>query len=372
MAKTKHIFKVPDYSLLKLDSKTYTKDYRNAIWYLHYEASAATLKSATLKWIKNNTSYDVKDLSSLSDSDFSIIGKYCTILNAGGQLPSHANFVESHIEKIFQSIKKEEITEIVEEPEPKIEHDSCKVKKISIQDRIKSQAYKACGEIEGLIDQFYSNPSEFVVSQQEIESLFKKSEIKSHHVKYITEIYSTNKKELEELSAGKSEQLNEGYNFLTKRDINKAIKLFNLIIETASSSKIVTVKKRAKKQKPLDISKLVKSFKYLEKSTDLNLESINPVHIVGAKEVWVFNTKSRKLGKYIALDTTGLSIKGTTITNFSEKSIEKTIRKPEEYFKNIKKISKKAKEKLFVDTKSVETKLKGRTNEHCIILEVIK
>ena len=69
---------------------------------------------------------------------------------------------------------------------------------------------------------------------------------------------------------------------------------------------------------------------------NINLQ-VYPTQIVGANELWVFNIKTRKIGKYVASNIdpkgmqrqgSGLSVKGTTIIGYNEtESIQKTLRK---------------------------------------------
>ena len=103
----------------------------------------------------------------------------------------------------------------------------------------------------------------------------------------------------------------------------------------------------------------------------LGIASQNPADIIGAKEVWVYNTKTRKLGKYVALDAAGLDVKGTSILNFLEKdSVEKTLRKPEQQIKDFKASGKVALRKFLENINAVDVKLKGRMNENIIILKI--
>jgi hypothetical protein len=101
------------------------------------------------------------------------------------------------------------------------------------------------------------------------------------------------------------------------------------------------------------------------------LVSINPADIVGAGELWVYNTKSRKLGKYVAKEFAELSVKGTSIINFDEnKSVQKTLRKPEEQLKEFKAAGKVQLRKFLDDIKAVDIKLNGRINEEIILLRI--
>jgi len=92
---------------------------------------------------------------------------------------------------------------------------------------------------------------------------------------------------------------------------------------------------------------------------------------VGAKELWIFNTKTRKLGKYVAKEFSELTVKGTSIVNFDEaKSVQKTLRKPEEQLKEFKSAGKVQLRKFLEDIKAVDIKLNGRINEDTILLKV--
>jgi hypothetical protein len=99
--------------------------------------------------------------------------------------------------------------------------------------------------------------------------------------------------------------------------------------------------------------------------------SINPTDIIGSQELWVFNTKTRKVGKYVAAEFSELSVKGTGIINFDESnSVQKTLRKPEEQLKEFKDSGKVQLRKFLEDIKAVDIKLNGRINEDTILLKV--
>lgn len=105
----------------------------------------------------------------------------------------------------------------------------------------------------------------------------------------------------------------------------------------------------------------------MKEFAELNLKSCRPEHILAASELWVYNTKYRRIQVYKAeLDVLG--VKGTTIIGFSLKdSMSYTLRKPEEFFKSAS-ISKRA---LNAAIKKLTTKPStpnGRINEECILL----
>jgi hypothetical protein len=99
--------------------------------------------------------------------------------------------------------------------------------------------------------------------------------------------------------------------------------------------------------------------------------SIDPAKLVGATELWVFNTKYNVLAHYVA-GNGGLSLKGTTLQNFNESSLQKKLRKPTDVLPNITGSTAKAAERAFTSLKTKENAPNGRINEFCVILRAVK
>jgi hypothetical protein len=115
---------------------------------------------------------------------------------------------------------------------------------------------------------------------------------------------------------------------------------------------------------------LVAKVKYKATDDRYKLVSIKPEDAVQSLELWVFNAKTRKLGCYVASDTAALSIKGTSIINFNEaKSVAKTVRKPEEFLKDVKGLPKTKLRRLYESINGVETKMNGRINADILLLK---
>lgn len=133
------------------------------------------------------------------------------------------------------------------------------------------------------------------------------------------------------------------------------------------------VKKAAKKarvKKAPSKEKIVSKLKFAKENKPLKIVSINPADIVGASELWIYNVKTRKLGKYLAASYQTLSVKGTSIIGFdADKSISKTLRKPEEQLKEFAKAGKVALRTFLKDIKAVEAKLNGRIGVDILLLK---
>jgi len=176
-------------------------------------------------------------------------------------------------------------------------------------------------------------------------------------------------------------QLKEGYSHLSKKDIANYVAALESLVDACmfvvDTSKAV---RKPRKAKPKSADKLIVKLNYLKADNTLNLASINPTDIIGANELWIYNTKSRKIGRYVASnidpkgmkrDGTGLSIKGTTIVGYDEAlSIMKTLRKPAEQLKEFKAAGKVALRKFLDDIKTTEARLNGRINGETILLKV--
>ena len=131
------------------------------------------------------------------------------------------------------------------------------------------------------------------------------------------------------------------------------------------------VNRAPRKTKAKPVEKIISKMKFLKQDDKLKLVSINPADVLGAKELWVFNIKTRKIGKYVAAEFQELGVKGTSITGFNESvSVQKTLRKPEEQLKEFKAAGKVQLRKFLEDIKAVDIKLNGRINEDTILLKV--
>jgi hypothetical protein len=110
---------------------------------------------------------------------------------------------------------------------------------------------------------------------------------------------------------------------LSKQNFEKYKTTVQGIIEAFS----IVTERKPRALKPVDLSKLVSKVKYLEDCPNLGLKSINPVEILGAKYVLLFDTKYRKLQLIIAEDK--LTVRGSTIYGINKDiSISKMVKFP--------------------------------------------
>jgi hypothetical protein len=87
----------------------------------------------------------------------------------------------------------------------------------------------------------------------------------------------------------------------------------------------------------------------------------------------VYNTKYKKLTKYLAVGPAGIQIKGTTLLGWDvETSISKSLRKPDESIQSLLSAGKVAIRSFMEGLKTASSKPNGRLNEQTILLRVIK
>lgn len=356
----------PDFKKIKKDSKTFKLDFDTAMYYAHYELSSQNLKDECLKYAKAKK-LAFKEIESHSVYDFASIGKICYIINRGGEAPDNwQEYTDAALAKLAQECVKVEVA---------IDLDSTEQKSVvSIQDRMRDQAAVVSAEFDGWVDEFITDPQGFKPDSYNPYSIMVKAELKAGHARFIPKFYAREKRETEMIVSGTADaQLSEGYGCYTKAQLKKLLKLYetiesaaNMIIDSSKSAR----KPRAKKA--VSVDKVVDKLKFRKEDSALSIVSINPRDIVGAQELWVYNTKTCKLGRYIACDSKGLSVKSATILNYTELSIEKTLRKPEIQLKEFKAAGKVALRTFMDKIGTIDTKLKSRINENHVLLKVIK
>ena len=228
------------------------------------------------------------------------------------------------------------------------------------------------GEIEGSIDDCFSVRDFKTVFDP--YDLMRSLDIKGAHTKHIVPVYQKKLEEIEEALKGKDDQLVEGYSFLSKKELKEYASLLKRVIDDcAKIAHTAKLTRAPRKKKTKSVDKIIEKLQYKKEDSEYKAASINPVDIIGAVQLWVFNTKTRKLGCYNATDSGGLNIKGTTLINFNEEnSMQKTVRKPEIVLPATLKAGKVALRKVLTDINAVEQALTGRINSDIILLRVIK
>jgi hypothetical protein len=173
---------------------------------------------------------------------------------------------------------------------------------------------------------------------------------------------------------GKNDQLREAYSSWKKPKLKAYMEFVRSIISAAETRTTIvkaTRKPRKKKEKPA--SALVSKLKYKVKDETLKLDSVDPKQIIGCNQLWIFNTKYRTLGVYNAMGPAGLSVKGSTLVGFDEKTSQiKTLRKPAEQLKKLQEGGKIVLRKFMDEIKCKPKTATGRINNETVLVRIIK
>lgn len=326
-------------------------------WYTEHATEKQLLKYAIEYLVKKECKAGVLAVNKASDYEIRQLGIICRLANNEQPLSDkHIQFITDTVDTLVRKYKvvKEKKVELVEAPS----------NVISIQQRMEEKAHDLAAEIDAEIDDFVMNKS----STFSTKNYLLANSVAAPIAKRIGEFYVDQLDEIREAIAGDDDQLVEGYSNFTKRELKKFADFIDGII-TDCQQQVQTAKatRAPRKRKEVPASKQVAKMKFMKEFAELELKSVNPANIIGSSEVWIYNTKYRKVTVYRAENGT-VAVKGTTIIGFSVKESQTLmLRKPEEFFKGLS-LGKRALSNAMKKLTTKPTVPNGRINEECIIL----
>jgi hypothetical protein len=365
-----------------------TKTWQGAHYFVHYEIESKDWLNVCKTYIKKK--YDKKIVAAINKlPDWKVGGKSHYALAAYCE-QHHPHLIPDHyvgkFDKWVMGLA-EEGAKVVEQKKQE-EKSKKNVYVPSIQERIRDQAIETCDAIEEWLDGFIKDKKTFDPKGFDFAKHFAKYKVTQAHARKIKSFYQNEYEEAQliqklptpgeinrckdEFEKDQLQQLREGYNHLTKKDA----KTYLTALETLHGACSVVIDAAKANRKPRKKAapskeKMIAKVQYKERDDKLQIVSVNPLDLIDAQEVWVYNTKTRKLGKYMAAEHATIKVKGTTLQFYDEKtSIQKTLRKPEETLKEFKKASKVKLRKFLDEIKTTDIKLNGRLNADTVILKV--
>ena len=301
------------------------------------------------------------DAAEILKNKSTTFGFICRIISNGGSLPAKNQiWFDNEVKDVCNALKVEtKVEDVVKDDKP------------NIQDRLKEKASLCIGELEGQIDDMILSKFKSTV---EPYSVFHTMGIKGAHTKSILEWAKKVRAEYDDVLTTKDADVKEGYSNFTKQNMKKIIAYCDqVILDCNRVSEVSTKSRKPRKRKVKSPDELVKKIKICAEFKELNLKSVPTTSIVGANQLWVYNTKTRKLGVYNAEDAGGLSVKGSSIINFAEKkSVQKKLRKPEVMLPDVLNGGKVFLRNVIDSIRAVESPLNGRLNADTILLKVAK
>lgn len=286
------------------------------------------------------------------------LGWLCRLVTNGNNVGEYGDkFIKTHMKKVL-------VTQ-VEEP---VTVDATPT--VSIQDRLKEKVGEIAVDLEAALDDYVL--SDFKTMPAPMSVMHDRA--KGMHAQKLIEHFKKRRIEFDDVLNTDDKDLREGYSNFTKPQLKKLVAFCDAVITDAlkiAGEAKVNRKKPKRKQKTPD--QLVTKLNFCKEDDTYKLKSIAPRDIVGALQLWVFNVKTRKLGVYHAEDAGGLSVKNSSLLNYSEsKSIHKIIRKPEATIPTVMKGGKVVLKNLLGEIASKDSPLSGRINADTILLRVVK
>jgi hypothetical protein len=328
-------------------------EYANALTWYNYMCTTSESREYIKDYLKNKgRTVELKLFNKVPDSWVPTTAAWVArIMSRGTKVTAETNhFFES---KLSECLKKS-VVEKFDQPEKVV---------VSIQQRMREKTSEIIGDIEHILDK----GEEFSLYEW-----LKSNEVPAAYSPQIVAFYSPWLDELLEAATEPDEQLKEAYSHMTKKQLKERIVFINKIIEDAQRYGDNKKKTRApRKPRTVSIEKKLKNLKFQKEDKTFKIASVNPEKIIGAQELWTFNTKYKTLSVFRALDRGGLQIKGTTLIGYDEQNsfTKRTGRKPEEYVKKVLDGGKLVLRKVMEGLK--DAPLAFRINENTILLRVI-
>ena len=358
---------------LKMEEAEFDHYLRQSLRYYNYFYSSKELKKYLIDWLKQTAGVAHK-LDAATITRFAKSTDGYTPLTAPALIKAHTKGMplrEREIKYIIGAVTKALALDDADVKVVEVVADKTKpaVKVPTIQDRMNEIMKTHILHFEELEDSLYEGNT---VDPKAYEYLSGKA-VPQAMLGKIQAVFERRYAEITEAKTTKDEDLKDAYAYMKTADWKRYDAFYTKLFEgIAQYGQVKKATKKAAVRKPPQKEKLVAKLKYMKNDPTTKLVSVSPVDIIGAQELWVYNTKTRKLGKYVAEEMGGaLGVKGTAITGFNEsKSVQKTLRKPEVQLKEFMSAGKIELRKFLDNIKATDIKLNGRINPDTILLKV--
>lgn len=268
-------FRWYNYMNTKTEAREYLQDYFKA---QGQDTNLQMLKSIPEVWISNTA------------------GWYARILNRGGILSKcHVQKLKLRLTEMFS---KSTLSKLQLEPA---------VEEVSVKARKPTKISDFIGEFEEAIDQ-----QGWTLSMYE---WLQNKQIPSNQSKIVEEYFAPIAEEA--VSSLTNAKVKEGYSHYSAADLKKRAAFYSAVVadcQRHASNK----KKVVRKKKTISPDKKLKNLKFQVESKDYKVVSVKPEKILGSSELLTFNTKYKTLTQFVALNESGLDVKGTSILNYDE------------------------------------------------------
>lgn len=334
-------------------------------WY-NYFCDVDKAKKYILDWMRS-MKYKKETIEMVRSADKNSIysiglatGWTARLLSRGSTLPEkYETLVKDRVDRLIKENKPETIS-----IQP-----SANTNRVSVQTYMFRQAHHLIAELEDALEVTLVTKGKF-----EPYVMFQSGGYSSITVNKMGDRWTNELDELRGAYDRSDKQCVEAYSSMDRKELKLRIGLVQTIIDDMERYSMNNKKvRKPRKSKPTPATKQVAKVNYQKEDKELKLVSVDPLHLVGSQQAWLFNTKYRQLVFYEADGPSGLQIKGTTLRGWNTQTAElRKIRKPEETLDSILKASKTKALKVFKELTTRPTMPRGRINSDTIILKVIK
>jgi len=347
-------------------------------WYAISSVDSDTYEKWVINWMGKNkyNKADIRHFKKLSSVKKDTLGKLIRMQDLGTKFTGECeNVIVSELESLLRS-EVYDSHEVFDD-----DNDGAKValkpmaEVINIQDRIKASAEPHIIAVDDEISSWFQDRKKKI--DYSFYNYLQKHQPSTHVCKHIRKVVEDRLAEHEEMMGFKDEQLNEAYEYLplsSKREILRMLKVvLDDIDRFVGNAKAAKVRKpRAKKA--VSAEKQISKLNYMKEYAKLKIKSIPPETIIGATQLWVFNTKTNQIYHITGnLGVATLAVKGSSILHYDEiSSIKKKVRKPEVVIKQVLDGNKNTLKKLMDSIKTKAQKFNGRIGADCVLLKAIK
>jgi hypothetical protein len=242
---------------------------------------------------------------------------------------------------------------------------------VNLQERISAKTDEYIGELEGMVDDYGFTEQ---ADQFNAYDWFIKNEVKPIHAAKIVNYFKERATNLLSALEDKDKEYRAAHNTIGKNKVkNILLVMTNIVVDAERLASNVNKSRKPRKKKAVNFQKLASKVIFKAKDDAYKIQSIDPVNIIGSSQLWIFNTKTKRLAVYTAEDDAGLFLKGSKIVGFSvSKSYAKTLRKPEKVLNSVLNGGKIALRKIMDDITGKSFPLNGKLNKDTILLRIVK
>ena len=350
--------KITRSAIKSFDDKAYgpepiqIKNFTDALNWYNYMSDEDQSRDWFFTYVKKNyTKGEVAALRKLPKWKISkTLGSVARILTNGNELP------QKNMDYFDNSVK--DLVKMAASVVEKVETEETPKTTVTIQDRVQAKIYNLITDCEEALD---------TIQDFNVYNWLQAKEATPQAANALREYYSKFAADHE------PDEFDTPAMKKQRAQLKKYWEEFVLLIDRYINNKKAVKVRKPREKKVKSAVELVKNLKFRKEDPSLKIVSVHPAEIIGCQQLWVYNTKYRKLTQYLALGPAGIQVKGTTVTGWDiESSTSKTLRKPEESLTALLSAGKVMLRSFISNIKTAESKPNGRINNECILVRVVK